>query len=140
MGATPPAPQTRCGSALTAAARGGPAIGCGPRRPASGSSSPSAAPAGAARQKTISDVPFSSPHFIGEVLVLGVAVAPHLIALDPLRLHAADHVVMVLQHGLPKIAGKALDGVLGDPRNSGGSSDGTAVDQTSDDGTSLFVG
>ena len=67
--------------------------------------------------------PGLAPHFVGQVLVLGVAEAPHLIALHPLGLHLADHVIVVGKDGFPEFPGQPLDGVLSDPRNSGGSSD-----------------
>ena len=48
-------------------------------------------------------------HFVGQVLVLGVAEAPYLIALNPLGLDLLDHVIVVLQKGLPKLAGELLE-------------------------------
>jgi hypothetical protein len=41
---------------------------------------------------------------------------------------------------LAEFTGEFLNRVLGDPRKPGGGSDGTAINQTADDGTAFFVG
>jgi hypothetical protein len=80
------------------------------------------------------------PHFVGQVLVLGVTEAPYLIALDPLGADVPQYVVAVLCDGFAQFVGELLDGVLDNPRHSGGGPDRTAVNQASDDGTAFFVG
>lgn len=79
-------------------------------------------------------------HFVGQIPVLGVAERPDLIAPDPLCRHSANHAVVVPLNRLAQVASWLLDRVPGDPRNSGGGPDGTAVNQAADDGTTVGAG